>query len=79
MQHLANTSSEMSKLRFGGHNYPVCPKPRRIGSAVPELLKPLRCSKHSQLSPDARSGILGVIAEKVPEIKDAVQDKQHEE
>lgn len=46
MQHLADTSSETSKLRFGSHNHPVCPKPRRLGSAVPELLKPLKCSKH---------------------------------
>ncbi|KAL1824982.1 hypothetical protein DCAR_0313088 [Daucus carota subsp. sativus] len=72
MQHLADTSSETSKLRFGSHNHPVCPKPRRLGSAVPELLKPLKCSKHSQLNPDYRSGILGVIAEKTAEGREII-------
>ncbi|KAM5546869.1 hypothetical protein ABKV19_001407 [Rosa sericea] len=46
------------------YNQPLCPKPRRVGSAIPEFLKPLRCNKHSQQNSDERSGILNMISEK---------------
>uniref|UniRef100_A0A5B7BXZ4 Uncharacterized protein n=1 Tax=Davidia involucrata TaxID=16924 RepID=A0A5B7BXZ4_DAVIN len=53
-----------TKLGFGGNDMPVCPKPRRLGSAIPEFLKPLRCSKHSHPNTDGRSSVLNMIAEK---------------
>ncbi|XWS33902.1 hypothetical protein CRYUN_Cryun22dG0122900 [Craigia yunnanensis] len=70
VQHLPVTSnlldsgSETTKFGFGGNEQPLCPKPRRLGSAIPEFLKPIRCSKHSQPYNDGKSGVLNMIAEK---------------
>ncbi|XP_057466228.1 uncharacterized protein LOC130755721 [Actinidia eriantha] len=61
---LVDSDSESNKMGFEGINFPVCPKPHRAGSAIPEFLKPLKCSKHSQQNPDDRSGFLNMIAEK---------------
>ncbi|XP_058180655.1 uncharacterized protein LOC131299103 isoform X2 [Rhododendron vialii] len=51
---------------------PVCPKPRRLGSAVPEFLKPLKCNKHSQQITDEGIGILGMISEKTTNERESV-------
>ncbi|XVF15969.1 hypothetical protein REPUB_Repub09cG0201700 [Reevesia pubescens] len=56
--------SETTKFGFGDLEQPLCPKPRRVGPAVPEFLKPLRCNKHSQPNNDGSSGVLNMIAEK---------------
>ncbi|XAR58020.1 hypothetical protein NMG60_11026352 [Bertholletia excelsa] len=61
---LVDTGLETSRLRFEAADLPLCPKPRRLGSTVPEFLNPPRCTKHSQPSGDERSGILNMIAEK---------------
>ncbi|KAF5753071.1 hypothetical protein HS088_TW01G00989 [Tripterygium wilfordii] len=63
---LADSDLEKTKLGFevNGHHQPLCPKPRRLGSPIPEFLKPLRCSKHSQEDINGRNGILNIIAEK---------------
>ncbi|KAK5784564.1 F-box [Gossypium arboreum] len=69
MQHLPvksnllDSGSETTKFGFGGYEQPLCPKPRRVGPVVPEFLKPLRCTKHSELNTDGRSGVLNIIAE----------------
>ncbi|XP_062101890.1 uncharacterized protein LOC133808985 [Humulus lupulus] len=54
------------KLSYGSSNdRPLCPKPRRpVGPAIPDFLKPHRCSNHSQSSSDGRSGILNLIEDK---------------
>ncbi|KAK7852521.1 hypothetical protein CFP56_038838 [Quercus suber] len=44
---LVDSGSETNKLGSRGNDQPLCPKPRRIGPAIPEFLKPQRCSKHS--------------------------------
>ncbi|XWS29156.1 hypothetical protein CRYUN_Cryun24cG0004400 [Craigia yunnanensis] len=67
MQHLPvktnvlDSGSETNKFGLGGNEQPLCPKPRRLGPAIPEFLKPLRCSKHST---EGRSGVLNMIEEK---------------
>ncbi|CAK7355658.1 unnamed protein product [Dovyalis caffra] len=61
---LVDSISDTTKNGFGGNNQPLCPKPRRLGPAVPEFIKPLRCSKHSQPITDGRSGILSLVADK---------------
>lgn len=43
---LVDSGSETNKLESRGNDRPLCPKPRRIGPAIPEFLKPQRCSKH---------------------------------
>nr|GMC54274.1 uncharacterized protein LOC109167626 [Ipomoea batatas]GMC67721.1 uncharacterized protein LOC109167626 [Ipomoea batatas] len=59
-------------LNHGGSNeVPLCPKPRRLASALPEFLKPLRCSKHSQMSFDGgRSEILNIIGGDPQKVRD---------
>lgn len=67
---LTDSSTEPNKLKHGGNEQPLCPKPRRPAAAVPEFLKPPRCSKHSfdnnnQANDDGKSGGLNIITEKV--------------
>ncbi|XVE87481.1 hypothetical protein DITRI_Ditri18aG0120900 [Diplodiscus trichospermus] len=72
MQHLQvksnllDSGSETNNKKFGlgGNEQPLCPKPRRLRATFPEILKPPRCSKHSQPSTEGRSGVLNMIAEK---------------
>ncbi|KAJ4836908.1 hypothetical protein Tsubulata_034700 [Turnera subulata] len=62
---LLDSGSDQTKLGFGGNDHlPLCPKPRRLGPAIPEFLKPLKCNKHSQPITDGRAGILKLIADK---------------
>ncbi|KAL3527252.1 hypothetical protein ACH5RR_011908 [Cinchona calisaya] len=66
MHHLAVKSNLVdtgpdNKLGFGCSNPPLCPKPRRLGSSVPEFLKTLGCSNHSQLNSSGRTGVLNMI------------------
>lgn len=42
---LVDTGAE-AKLGFRCNNPPLCPKPRRLGSPVPEFLKTLGCNNH---------------------------------
>ncbi|MFQ6671258.1 hypothetical protein Gotur_035860 [Gossypium turneri] len=78
MQHFPVKSnlldSDTTKFGFGGNELPLCPKPRRLGPAIPDCLKPLRCTKHRfynqtynhrQPYTDGRSGVLNMIAMKV--------------
>ncbi|XP_030442283.2 uncharacterized protein LOC115664495 [Syzygium oleosum] len=44
---------------------PICPKPRRLRSATPDLLRSLRCSKHCQQNGDGRSAIGNPLVDKV--------------
>ncbi|KAL2504390.1 Uncharacterized protein Adt_20011 [Abeliophyllum distichum] len=63
--HLIDTNAETTKLGFkGSDSTPLCPKPRRLGSALPEYLNPLNCSKNRKPNSDARSGVLFMLAEK---------------
>uniref|UniRef100_A0A7N0UTK7 Uncharacterized protein n=1 Tax=Kalanchoe fedtschenkoi TaxID=63787 RepID=A0A7N0UTK7_KALFE len=44
---------------------PICPKPRRVSSTVPDILNPQKCSKHSgQLNFDGKSGIINIVTGK---------------
>lgn len=43
---LVDSGSETTNLGLGDNELPLCPKPRRLGSATSEILKPLRCNKH---------------------------------
>ncbi|KAA8532017.1 hypothetical protein F0562_006841 [Nyssa sinensis] len=63
-----------TRLGFGvgGNCLPVCPKPRRLPSAMPEFLKPPKCNKHSQPNTDVRSGVLNMIAEKSIDGREAI-------
>ncbi|EOX90762.1 hypothetical protein QUC31_002754 [Theobroma cacao] len=78
MQHLPvksnllHSGSETTNIVFGGDEQPLCPKPRRLGPPIPEFLKPLRCSKHSQPNTDGRSGVLNMIAEKTGDGRESV-------
>ncbi|KAB2061718.1 hypothetical protein ERO13_A10G099000v2 [Gossypium hirsutum] len=71
MQHFPVKSnlldSDTTKFGFGGNEQPLCPKPRRLGPAIPDCLKPLRCTKHRQPYTDGRSGVLNMIAVKTSE------------
>ncbi|EEF28345.1 conserved hypothetical protein [Ricinus communis] len=69
---LVDSGSETAKLCFGGNNQPLCPKPRRVGPTVPEFLKPLRCSNHSQPTSDGRNGILNLISDKRPDGSESI-------
>ncbi|KAJ9172622.1 hypothetical protein P3X46_015837 [Hevea brasiliensis] len=69
---LLDSGSNPTKLGFGGNNQPLCPKPRRLGPAIPEFLRPLRCSKHSQPISDGRSGILNLITDKGNEGRESI-------
>ncbi|KAF8012698.1 hypothetical protein BT93_I0759 [Corymbia citriodora subsp. variegata] len=44
---------------------PICPKPRRLRPAAPDLLKPPRCSKHCQQNGDGRIALGNLIVDKV--------------
>ncbi|GMN28912.1 hypothetical protein TIFTF001_002228 [Ficus carica] len=79
MHHLAVKSDlfdselESNKLIVsGGNDRPLCPKPRRLGPSIPDFLKPLPCSNHSERNTDPRSGILNVIADKNVEGRECV-------
>ncbi|KAG6773810.1 hypothetical protein POTOM_021147 [Populus tomentosa] len=61
---VVDSGSDTTKKGFGDNNQPLCPKPRRLGPALPEFLKPFRCSKHCQPTTDERSGILSLVADK---------------
>ncbi|XP_050229735.1 uncharacterized protein LOC126678868 [Mercurialis annua] len=61
---LVDSGREPNRLGFGGSNQPLCPKPRRLGPTMPEFLKPLRCTKHSQPISDGTNGILNLISDK---------------
>ncbi|XP_019172226.1 PREDICTED: uncharacterized protein LOC109167626 [Ipomoea nil] len=70
---LVGTYNETIMLNHGGSNeVPLCPKPRRLAStALPEFLKPLRCTKHSQTSFDGgRSEILNIIGGDHQKVRD---------
>ncbi|KDP23962.1 hypothetical protein JCGZ_25350 [Jatropha curcas] len=69
---LVDSSSDTTKLAFAGNNQPLCPKPRRLGHTLPEFLRPLRCSKHSQPISDGRSGILNLITDKAIDGKESI-------
>ncbi|XVE82434.1 hypothetical protein DITRI_Ditri16bG0004500 [Diplodiscus trichospermus] len=76
MQHLPakssvlDSGSETTKFGFGLNERPLCPKPRRVGPPIPEFLKPLRCSKHSQAYADG-SRVLNMIADKTIDGREA--------
>ncbi|OIT33281.1 PREDICTED: uncharacterized protein LOC109206210 [Nicotiana attenuata] len=56
---------EKNKLNNGGNNVPpICPKPRKPGSTLPEFLKSLNYNDNSQKNFDGRSGILNIVADK---------------
>nr|DAD41706.1 TPA_asm: hypothetical protein HUJ06_016029 [Nelumbo nucifera] len=61
---LVDSNSDNKKLKLATGEQPLCPKPRRLGDAVPELLKPPRCHKHSQSNGEGRSEFLNMIASK---------------
>ncbi|ESR38615.1 hypothetical protein KPL70_019383 [Citrus sinensis] len=74
---LTDSSTEPNKLKHGGNEQPLCPKPRRPAAAVPEFLKPPRCSKHSfdnnnQANDDGKSGGLNIITEKPVDGKEPI-------
>ncbi|KAK8569306.1 hypothetical protein V6N13_107140 [Hibiscus sabdariffa] len=62
---LLDSGSDTTNPRFGSYEQqPLCPKPRRVEPAIPEFLKPLKCTKHSQHNSEGRSGVLKMIADK---------------
>ncbi|KAK6922547.1 hypothetical protein RJ641_010851 [Dillenia turbinata] len=72
VNNLVNAGPEATELRFGCNNTPICPKPRRAGSTVPDILKQHTCGKHSQQITDGRSKILNMIAEKSNDGRESV-------
>ncbi|AET03731.1 hypothetical protein MTR_8g075080 [Medicago truncatula] len=66
------------RKRIGSRNYdqPICPKPIRLSPSIPDFLKPIRCTKHSELAYDLShfftsqqnidegNGVLNMIIEK---------------
>ncbi|KAI4327782.1 hypothetical protein L6164_020204 [Bauhinia variegata] len=42
---LIDSSLTIDKLGYD-QDQPLCPKPRRLSHAIPEILKPLKCPKH---------------------------------
>ncbi|KAH7519884.1 uncharacterized protein LOC107424456 [Ziziphus jujuba] len=70
---LVDSDSGVDRLNSGTNFLqPLCPKPRRLGPAIPEFLKPLRCTKHSQANTDGRNGILNIITEKNSEGRECI-------
>ncbi|PIA60201.1 hypothetical protein AQUCO_00300006v1 [Aquilegia coerulea] len=73
---LVDSGSDLSNLRFGVNDdpSPLCPKPRRlgVGAALPEFLKPPKCTKHNHVNTEGRSEILKMIAGKSEDLKDPV-------
>ncbi|KAI3415134.1 uncharacterized protein J3R85_015449 [Psidium guajava] len=71
MHHLAlevgvvNPTAERKTRELENTKQPICPKPRRLRSATPDLLKSLRCGKHCRQSGDARSTTGNVVVDKV--------------
>lgn len=43
---LGDLGTERKRVGSGKYDQPLCPKPVRLSPAVPEFLKPIRCSKH---------------------------------
>jgi hypothetical protein len=43
---LADLGTERKRVGSERCDQPICPKPRKISPAIPEFLKPIRCSKH---------------------------------
>ncbi|KAI4314716.1 hypothetical protein L6164_027596 [Bauhinia variegata] len=43
---VVDSNAKRDKLGSGGYDQPLCPKPQRISPAIPEFLKPLKCTKH---------------------------------
>ncbi|KAK7250858.1 hypothetical protein RIF29_33586 [Crotalaria pallida] len=61
---LADLGTNKNKVGYGRYDQPLCPKPRKLSPGIPEFLKPIRCSKHSQPNIDEGSGVLNMIIEK---------------
>ncbi|KAL4363124.1 hypothetical protein GQ457_04G021710 [Hibiscus cannabinus] len=71
---LLDSASDTTNSGFASYEYeqrPLCPKPRRVGPAIPDFLKPLKCTKHSQQNSDGRSGVLKMIADKTNDGREA--------
>ncbi|XP_048128623.1 uncharacterized protein LOC125312872 [Rhodamnia argentea] len=62
---LVDPTVEMRTRELENMKRPICPKPRRLRSATPDLLKSLRCSKHCQQNGDARSATADPVGDKV--------------
>ncbi|XP_047328300.1 uncharacterized protein LOC124931790 [Impatiens glandulifera] len=56
---------------FRGNDLLLCPKPRRLGYVVSELLKPPRCSNHGQASNGEGDGVLNMITEKILDTRES--------
>ncbi|KAI4327781.1 hypothetical protein L6164_020204 [Bauhinia variegata] len=68
---LIDSSLTIDKLGYD-QDQPLCPKPRRLSHAIPEILKPLKCPKHSQPTSDERMGVLNMITEKNRDVKEPI-------
>ncbi|XP_054808342.1 uncharacterized protein LOC129310511 [Prosopis cineraria] len=71
---LSGATTEKEKVGSKGYecDQPLCPKPRKLPPAVPEFLKPLRCSTHSQPKGNEESRVLNMITEKNTHEKELV-------
>ncbi|KAG8373616.1 hypothetical protein BUALT_Bualt11G0042800 [Buddleja alternifolia] len=60
------TSPDRTNAGSKGNDAPICPKPRRLGSALPAqfLDNPFQSSKRYHVNCDGRSGILDIISDK---------------